>query len=300
MHLPGDKSLSHRAVLFAAMAEGTTKLAGVLDSADVRATIGAVRELGAHVELDVQPDGSLAGIGARVGCTGAALLLHEHRLRQQRHDGAAAHGRARGMAGRGHAHRRRVALPTPHAPRHGAARAHGRALRGDGRGHAADHDPRHRRAQGDRLRLAGRVGPGQERGAARRPARSGPHDASPSPRPAETTPSGCFPSSACRSSATRSSHAAVDRGPDRPLRDPELRRAARPVIGGVHRRGGAARSGKRGPAARRLAQPDAHRLPARARAHGRVAPGRARSRRPRASARARSTPRTPRTSRRPP
>ena len=31
--VPGDKSISHRAVLFAAMAEGTSRLSGVLDSA---------------------------------------------------------------------------------------------------------------------------------------------------------------------------------------------------------------------------------------------------------------------------
>ena len=43
------------------MAEGTTRLGGVLDSADVRSTIEAVRTLGAHVELAEQPDGSLAG-----------------------------------------------------------------------------------------------------------------------------------------------------------------------------------------------------------------------------------------------
>jgi 3-phosphoshikimate 1-carboxyvinyltransferase len=61
VHLPGDKSLSHRAVLFAAMAEGTTELAGVLNSADVRATIEAIKQLGAHAELETQPDGSLAG-----------------------------------------------------------------------------------------------------------------------------------------------------------------------------------------------------------------------------------------------
>jgi len=61
VHLPGDKSLSHRAVLFSAMAEGTTALHGVLDSADVRASISAVRALGAHVELSAQDDGSLAG-----------------------------------------------------------------------------------------------------------------------------------------------------------------------------------------------------------------------------------------------
>ncbi len=62
VRLPGDKSMSHRAVLFAAMAEGTTLLKGVLNSADVRATIRAVVNLGAHAELEAQPDGSLAGI----------------------------------------------------------------------------------------------------------------------------------------------------------------------------------------------------------------------------------------------
>ena len=61
IHVPGDKSLSHRAVLFSAMAEGTTRLVGVLDSADVKASIEAVRTLDAHVDLAVQPDGSLAG-----------------------------------------------------------------------------------------------------------------------------------------------------------------------------------------------------------------------------------------------
>lgn len=49
LRVPGDKSLSHRAVLFAAMAEGTSHLAGVLDSADVRSTIAAVSALGATV-----------------------------------------------------------------------------------------------------------------------------------------------------------------------------------------------------------------------------------------------------------
>ena len=49
--VPGDKSISHRAVLFSAMAEGTSRLTGVLDSADVRSTIGAVSALGAKVSL---------------------------------------------------------------------------------------------------------------------------------------------------------------------------------------------------------------------------------------------------------
>jgi 3-phosphoshikimate 1-carboxyvinyltransferase len=58
------------------MAEGTTELAGVLDSADVRSTIGAVKELGAHADLTVQSDGSLSGVvrgwgalGPRFYCT---------------------------------------------------------------------------------------------------------------------------------------------------------------------------------------------------------------------------------------
>ena len=59
--VPGDKSISHRAILFSAMAEGTSRLIGVLDSSDVRASIEAVQALGANVTLEKQPDGSLAG-----------------------------------------------------------------------------------------------------------------------------------------------------------------------------------------------------------------------------------------------
>jgi 3-phosphoshikimate 1-carboxyvinyltransferase len=51
IRVPGDKSISHRAVIFAAMAEGTSHLTGVLDSADVRSTMSAVSALGAAVEI---------------------------------------------------------------------------------------------------------------------------------------------------------------------------------------------------------------------------------------------------------
>lgn len=61
IHVPGDKSISHRAVLFSAMAEGTSRVTGVLDSEDVRSSIRCVRALGAEVSLEKQPDGSLAG-----------------------------------------------------------------------------------------------------------------------------------------------------------------------------------------------------------------------------------------------
>lgn len=59
--VPGDKSISHRAVLFSAMAEGISQVKGILDSADVQASIKAVEALGAKVSLEKQVDGSLAG-----------------------------------------------------------------------------------------------------------------------------------------------------------------------------------------------------------------------------------------------
>ena len=40
--VPGDKSISHRSVLFSAMAEGTSQVSGVLDSGDVRSSIACL------------------------------------------------------------------------------------------------------------------------------------------------------------------------------------------------------------------------------------------------------------------
>lgn len=70
LRVPGDKSISHRAVLFSAIAEGTSHLSGVLDSADVQATIAAVSALGAHVWLPRTEDGSLAGTVTGWGAAG--------------------------------------------------------------------------------------------------------------------------------------------------------------------------------------------------------------------------------------
>ena len=47
---PGEKSISHRAVLFAALAEGTSVIHGLSDGADVAATLAAVEAMGAAVE----------------------------------------------------------------------------------------------------------------------------------------------------------------------------------------------------------------------------------------------------------
>jgi 3-phosphoshikimate 1-carboxyvinyltransferase len=66
----GDKSISHRAVLLSAMARGTSHLTGVLDSADVRSSIGAVSALGARVDLSRPPgettlSGTICGWGEK-------------------------------------------------------------------------------------------------------------------------------------------------------------------------------------------------------------------------------------------
>ncbi len=57
--VPGDKSISHRAVLFSAMAEGVSHVVGVVDADDVRSSIEAVRALGARVEEAPGESGTL-------------------------------------------------------------------------------------------------------------------------------------------------------------------------------------------------------------------------------------------------
>ena len=47
---PGDKSMSHRALIFACLAEGRSELSGLLESEDTMATLKACEQLGAVVE----------------------------------------------------------------------------------------------------------------------------------------------------------------------------------------------------------------------------------------------------------
>jgi len=62
--LPGSKSISNRALLLAALAEGTTELHGVLDSDDTRVMIAALRALG--LVLDQDEPGQVRLTGAAV------------------------------------------------------------------------------------------------------------------------------------------------------------------------------------------------------------------------------------------
>jgi 3-phosphoshikimate 1-carboxyvinyltransferase len=49
LRVPGDKSISHRALVLAALGDGQSRVRGVLESADVHSTAGVLRALGAVV-----------------------------------------------------------------------------------------------------------------------------------------------------------------------------------------------------------------------------------------------------------
>ncbi|MFL5756590.1 MAG: 3-phosphoshikimate 1-carboxyvinyltransferase [Chloroflexota bacterium] len=55
--LPGDKSISHRALLLALLAKGSSRLSGVSDGEDVRTTARVIAALGARVERVSVDDG---------------------------------------------------------------------------------------------------------------------------------------------------------------------------------------------------------------------------------------------------
>lgn len=61
--VPGDKSLSHRALMFAALATGRSVLRGVLPSADVMHTAGVLRRLGVDVPSAWSSDTAMEIVG---------------------------------------------------------------------------------------------------------------------------------------------------------------------------------------------------------------------------------------------
>jgi 3-phosphoshikimate 1-carboxyvinyltransferase len=63
VHTPGEKSISHRAVLLGALAEGTSVVRGLSDGADVAASLAAVEAMGAGVER--RADGAVVLHGGR-------------------------------------------------------------------------------------------------------------------------------------------------------------------------------------------------------------------------------------------
>ncbi|MEO7178015.1 MAG: 3-phosphoshikimate 1-carboxyvinyltransferase [Allosphingosinicella sp.] len=63
IRVPGDKSISHRALICAAMAVGRSRIEGLSDGGDVRSTASALRAMGVRIERD-GPDWTVDGVGA--------------------------------------------------------------------------------------------------------------------------------------------------------------------------------------------------------------------------------------------
>ena len=84
LRVPGDKSISHRALLLGALADGVSEIRGLGRSADTMSTAAAVRALGVEVELDLDDDTvRVHGVGLRgltppagpVDCGNAGTLM---------------------------------------------------------------------------------------------------------------------------------------------------------------------------------------------------------------------------------
>jgi 3-phosphoshikimate 1-carboxyvinyltransferase len=74
IRVPGDKSISHRAIMLSSLAVGESRITGLLEGEDVLATAAAMRAMGAHVERI--GDGAWVVNGVGVG----ALLQPETAL----------------------------------------------------------------------------------------------------------------------------------------------------------------------------------------------------------------------------
>ncbi len=61
--MPGDKSISHRALILGALAVGRTRIEGLLEGEDVLRTADAVRALGAGAERGVDGAWTVTGVG---------------------------------------------------------------------------------------------------------------------------------------------------------------------------------------------------------------------------------------------
>jgi 3-phosphoshikimate 1-carboxyvinyltransferase len=63
IRVPGDKSISHRALMFAALAVGETRITGLLEGEDVLRTAAAMRALGAELVQEAPGQWRARGVG---------------------------------------------------------------------------------------------------------------------------------------------------------------------------------------------------------------------------------------------
>ncbi|MGY3264992.1 3-phosphoshikimate 1-carboxyvinyltransferase [Lysobacter sp. HA35] len=74
IRVPGDKSISHRAVMFAAIADGTSRITGFLEGEDTRATARVFAQLGVQIESPAPSERIVHGVGLH-GLRGTNALL---------------------------------------------------------------------------------------------------------------------------------------------------------------------------------------------------------------------------------
>lgn len=94
--IPGDKSVSHRAIMLASIAEGTSRIHGFLEGADTRATAAIFEQLGVRIEAPAPGERIVLGVGLHglraphgeldCGNAGTAMRLLAGLLAGQRFD----------------------------------------------------------------------------------------------------------------------------------------------------------------------------------------------------------------------
>ena len=63
LRVPGDKSISHRAVMFASLADGASRITGFLEGEDTRATARAFAQMGVRIQAPQSSERVVQGVG---------------------------------------------------------------------------------------------------------------------------------------------------------------------------------------------------------------------------------------------
>ncbi len=74
VRVPGDKSVSHRALMLGALADGTSHIRGFLEGEDTRATAAVLQQLGVRIETPAEGERRVHGVGLH-GLRGASQPL---------------------------------------------------------------------------------------------------------------------------------------------------------------------------------------------------------------------------------
>jgi len=74
VRIPGDKSVSHRALMLSALADGTSRIRGFLEGEDTRATAAVLAQLGVKIETPAEGERLVHGVGLH-GLRGTAQPL---------------------------------------------------------------------------------------------------------------------------------------------------------------------------------------------------------------------------------